>query len=268
MASPSPKTGILYNDPKISSSPIDIVKIHPLVIYSIADSYQRRGDADYAIGILLGEASVVDRQAIVYDVVPCKLDPKTVVDQDLKKALYAEHRSIYPREDIIGYYIFSQRQVDWYDVIQDNSCGIRIWLRPTIPPKIDCYTLYKVIVNDSPKLIAQPIEYVIEASLSEQAALSRLAATSSKGSLQAAINELLDLLKVFEKICLQTTGIHARDSLIGRQIYVALANTQLKEADKLTLEKAQADIRNFLEILQNGDNIALEAEKQLSLPLK
>ena len=266
MASSSPKTGILYNDPKISSPPIDIVKIHPLVIYSIADSYQRRGDTDHAIGVLFGE--VVDRQAIVYDIVPCKPHPETVVDQELKTYLNNEHRSIYPREEILGYYIFSQRQIDWYDVIADNGCGIRIWLRPTIPPKIDCYALHKVRVNDSPKLIAQPIEYIIEASLSEQAALSRLAATSSKGSLQAAINELLDLLKIFEQVCLQTTGIHARDSLIGRQIYVALANTQLKEADRLTLEKAQADIRNFLGILQNGDNIATEAEQQLSLPLK
>lgn len=262
----TPKTGILYSDTKISSSPIDIVKIHPLIIYSIADSYQRRGDSDHAIGVLFGE--VQDRAAIVYDCIPCKADKVNVVDNDLKAALISEHRSIYPHESILGYYIFSQRQIDWFDVIAENSCGIRIWMRPTVPPKIDCYSLHNVKVNDTQKLIARPIEYSIEASLSEQAALSRLAATSSKGSLQAAINELLDLIKVMEKVCLETTARHARDHLIGRQIYVALAKTQLKDADRITLEKAKNDIQTFLDILKNGDNSAAEAEKQLSLPLK
>ncbi|OHT12064.1 Mov34/MPN/PAD-1 family protein [Tritrichomonas foetus] len=266
MTAEIPSTNILFTDPAISSPPISIVMIHPLVVYSIADYYERRGTDEYAIGILLGEH--VDRKAIVYDCYPCKPDPKTVAREDLNKTIFNERKQLYQNEIILGYYTFCKRKIDWPAAIREGCSAVHLWMRPISETslKIDVFSVLKSKVNNQEQLIASPIVYMIEASFEEQAALSRLAATSCSGSLQAAINELLELIRIMERVCLQTTGRHARENEIGRQIYVALAKTQLKAADRITLEKTKADIQTFLDVLHSADGLALMAEKELSKP--
>ena len=262
----STSTGILYTDQAISAPPISLVKIHPLVIYSIADAYERRdNNDDFAIGVLLGTYS--NGRAIITDCYPCKPDPKTVVNRELHNKLYTQLRQLYPAENIIGYFTFSQRQIDWQDIILDGSSAIHIWMRPTVPPKIDVFSVLKAKNGDRVQLIPSPVEYIIEASFEEQAALSRLAATSCSGSLQASINELIDLIEIMESVCNSKANRHPSDDLIGRKIFVALSKTQLHDIDRVTLEKTTSDIQSFLDVLHTADKFVLEGEHQLSLPL-
>lgn len=257
-------TDILFNDPVISSPVISVVRIHPLVIFQMADSYERReSKGDSAIGVIFGD--VVENEAIVLDCYPCLPNEQTVVNKDLMNALYQEHRQLYPNEIVLGYYTFSQRQIDFPDILGVGTTALHIWMRPAIPPKIDVFSITK---TEDSKIISTPVEYMIDASEEEQLGLSRLIDDESRGSLQAAVNELLNLFQTMEKKCRQTTGRHARDKIVGREIHKALSQTTLKESSQLTLKSAKEDIDRFLQYLDEAEGNAIRAEHILSLEFK
>ncbi|KAH0789820.1 Mov34/MPN/PAD-1 family protein [Histomonas meleagridis] len=264
------RNSILFTDTEISKPPISLVKIHPLVIFSIADAFERslsnkqqpllRGEEREAIGVLYGE--VTDNEAIVYDSFPCVPSKTSSIDEALREKMHREHELLFRNEELLGYYTFSQRQIDCPSVIPEGASFIHIWMKPSNPPKIDVFS----IKTSNGIIVSTPIEYVIDASAEEQLGLSRLASSGSRGSLQAAIRELINLLKFMNDIC-QSSDIKMKDKLIGRQIQAALAKISLKDSSKSALNKAIHDIQSFLDVLKNADQNTKEVEHLLSLPI-
>ena len=262
----SNKSTILFTDSEISAPPISLVKIYPLVVFTIADSYERslsskpdtKGEDRNSIGVLYGEYN--DSDAIVYDACACLASEDGVVKEDLRIKTIQEHNYLYPNEKVLGYFTFGKKQVEWPSLIQKDAPSIHLSMKPSNPPKIE---VFSVVKTTDDRLVYTPIEYVIEASPEEQLGLSRLAASSSKGSLQAAINELINLLNLMKNVCEDAK----KDKLIGRQIQSALDKINLKDTSKAALTKAAHDIKTFLDVLQGADKCTREVENYLSLPI-
>jgi hypothetical protein len=260
MSAPSAATsGILYTDPQISAPPITLVKIHPLVIFQMVESYERRVAEDHAMGVILGTHH--DNEAQILDSFPCYPIPP-FIDRDLRDKLWHEHQALYPNEVVLGYYSFSPQRIDWPDLLAEDRVGIHIWMRPVLPPKLDVL----IIKLNQGMVISSPVEYEIEASAPEQLGLSRLADRSSQGSLQAAVHELVGLLKQIRELCQNQKSSYARDKLVGRAIYCALQQTNLSAASRKVLEKGKQDMEAFLLQLKNADATVVKAEEELSLP--
>jgi hypothetical protein len=253
-------TGILYTDPGISSPPITLVKIHPLVIFQMVEAYERRVDPNLAIGLIFG--SYHESEAVVLDCCPCLPHPRDVVDKALETQLYREHCQLYPNEQVLGYFSFSHTRTDWQGVLAEGHHGIHIWMRPAVPPKLDVL----IIKLNQSVVISSPVEYEIDASASEQLGLSRLADHSSQGSLQAAVHELVALLKQMQEVCRSKSTSLARDKLVGRAIYRALQQTNLTATSAAVLEQAKHDIDHFITELERADGVIVRAEEQLSIP--
>jgi hypothetical protein len=152
-------TGIPYTDSKISAPPIHFVKIHPLVIFKMSDSYERSpsSERDF-ISPTLGQHH--DGVAIVHDRYSCLPNPSTVVHTDLNGCSYDRHRQLFPNEQVLGYYAFSQQRVEWSSIFEANLHGIHIWMRPSLPPKCDVFEITKT--NPQGPLFVSPIEYVLK----------------------------------------------------------------------------------------------------------
>lgn len=87
-------------------SPNLVVKIHPVVLLAIADSYERRNDTSHrVIGTLLG---VYEKESV--EVTNCLCIPhnesedEVAVDMEFAKAMYDLHKKVNPSEVIVGWY--------------------------------------------------------------------------------------------------------------------------------------------------------------------
>ena len=295
-------TGILFSDATISAPSISNVRIHPLAIFQMGDSYLRaqacrskRGPSvtgskestwdgigkdakeeekdnsrgSYGVGVLYG--NIVDNTAIVLDSFACVPREGTTVDRELFQKMRTRHREMFPKEEVIGYYTFGQKKVEWNDIIPDGSYGIHIWVTPLSPPKIDVFC----ISRHGKSLMFLPIEYTIEASAEEQMGLSRLADQSvkgihekeSSGSRQAAVRKLSSLLNNVGSFCASSDN-HKKDNLTGRRIYVAIQQAKMSENSHSILKENIAGINNFVQELSYSDEVVSSAESKLSLPLE
>jgi len=82
------------------------VKIHPVVLFAIIDSYERRNDSQHrVIGTLLG---IHEKGAV--EVTNCLCIPhnesedEVAVDMEFAKAMYELHKKVNPSEVIVGWY--------------------------------------------------------------------------------------------------------------------------------------------------------------------
>ncbi|KAI4809555.1 hypothetical protein JOQ06_001452 [Pogonophryne albipinna] len=83
-----------------------VVKIHPVVLASICDSYERRNEgASRCIGTLLG---TVDKHSIevtnCFSVPHNESEDEVAVDMEFAKNMYELHKRVSPTEVIIGWY--------------------------------------------------------------------------------------------------------------------------------------------------------------------
>uniref|UniRef100_A0A8C4EMY2 Eukaryotic translation initiation factor 3 subunit F n=2 Tax=Dicentrarchus labrax TaxID=13489 RepID=A0A8C4EMY2_DICLA len=83
-----------------------VVKIHPVVLASICDSYERRNEgASRVIGTLLG---TVDKHSIevtnCFSVPHNESEDEVAVDMEFAKNMYELHKRVSPTEVIIGWY--------------------------------------------------------------------------------------------------------------------------------------------------------------------
>lgn len=83
-----------------------IVKVHPVVLLAIIDSYERRNDCQHrVIGTLLG---IHEKGAV--EVTNCLCIPhnesedEVAVDMEFAKAMYELHKKVNPSEVIVGWY--------------------------------------------------------------------------------------------------------------------------------------------------------------------
>uniref|UniRef100_A0AAY4AUX1 Eukaryotic translation initiation factor 3 subunit F n=1 Tax=Denticeps clupeoides TaxID=299321 RepID=A0AAY4AUX1_9TELE len=83
-----------------------VVKIHPVVVASIVDSYERRNEgASRVIGTLLG---TIDKHSVevtnCFSVPHNESEDEVAVDMEFAKNMYELHRKVSPSEVIIGWY--------------------------------------------------------------------------------------------------------------------------------------------------------------------
>ncbi|KAJ8268534.1 hypothetical protein COCON_G00137060 [Conger conger] len=83
-----------------------IVKIHPVVLASIADSYERRNEgASRVIGTLLG---TIEKHTVevtnCFSVPHNESEDEVAVDMEFAKNMYELHKKVSPSEVIIGWY--------------------------------------------------------------------------------------------------------------------------------------------------------------------
>ncbi|CAG5896374.1 unnamed protein product [Menidia menidia] len=83
-----------------------VVKIHPVVLASISDSYERRNEgASRVIGTLLG---TIDKHSIevtnCFSVPHNESEDEVAVDMEFAKNMYELHKRVSPTEVIIGWY--------------------------------------------------------------------------------------------------------------------------------------------------------------------
>ncbi|EAY14254.1 Mov34/MPN/PAD-1 family protein [Trichomonas vaginalis G3] len=249
---------IIYNDKSISDPSVNIAQIHPLVIFKIADMYLRRGpEVNYCVGLLLGE--ILNREAIIRDVVPLK--PGQENETDIASLSYQQHHMLYPNEKILGWYSYSEQNIEFPSIIAEGSSGIHVWMRPYVPPKIDVFSVNK---NSELHLVSLPIQYNIEANIPEQLSLSRVADATSHGSLQAAINELRLLLKTTNDR-ISTTNY---DRELCRKVHKAIAQADLNPSSLKTLADSRRHIDDFMGILDKTNERINDVQEILSIQWK
>ncbi|KPP78549.1 eukaryotic translation initiation factor 3 subunit F-like [Scleropages formosus] len=83
-----------------------VVKIHPVVLSSIADSYERRNEgASRVIGTLLG---TIDKHTVevtnCFSVPHNESEDEVAVDMEFAKNMYELHKKVSPSEVIVGWY--------------------------------------------------------------------------------------------------------------------------------------------------------------------
>ncbi|KAL2076923.1 hypothetical protein ACEWY4_027476 [Coilia grayii] len=83
-----------------------VVKIHPVVLASIVDAYERRNEgASRVIGTLLG---TIDKQTVevtnCFSVPHNESEDEVAVDMEFAKNMYELHKKVSPSEVIIGWY--------------------------------------------------------------------------------------------------------------------------------------------------------------------
>ena len=240
---------ILYMDKGIVQTTVTLVKFHPIVIFQIADQYERRSPPktqeakDISVGLLYGEKG---KSVQVFDSVPLLLDSDGKVKADFQLSSENYHKELFPNESLLGWYVFGNAQFEFPSLFdeQDSSEKIHLWIRPTAPPKFDVFTVYKSYT----KLVSTPVPYIIDATNYEHLCLSRLADSEASGSLQAALSELVNLLKSMGKV----SGTERKDLLIGRKIFAALGKTHLTETDKKALQVSLSEVRQFIDDLDQA----------------
>uniref|UniRef100_A0A671LGA1 Eukaryotic translation initiation factor 3, subunit F n=1 Tax=Sinocyclocheilus anshuiensis TaxID=1608454 RepID=A0A671LGA1_9TELE len=84
-----------------------VVKIHPVVLASIVDSYERRNEgASRVIGTLLG---TTDKHSVevtnCFSVPHNESEDEVAVDMEFAKNMYELHKKVSPSEVIIGWYV-------------------------------------------------------------------------------------------------------------------------------------------------------------------
>lgn len=82
------------------------VKVHPVVLFHIADSYERRNDTSHrVIGTLLG---IHEKGAVEVTNSLCvphnESEDEVAVDMEFAKTMYELHRKVNPSEAIVGWY--------------------------------------------------------------------------------------------------------------------------------------------------------------------
>uniref|UniRef100_A0AAY4CZJ1 Eukaryotic translation initiation factor 3 subunit F n=1 Tax=Denticeps clupeoides TaxID=299321 RepID=A0AAY4CZJ1_9TELE len=83
-----------------------VVKIHPVVLASIADSYERRNEgATRVIGTILG---TIDKHSVeitnCFSVPHNESEDEVAVDMEFAKNMYELHKKVSPSEAIVGWY--------------------------------------------------------------------------------------------------------------------------------------------------------------------
>ncbi|CAB1326715.1 unnamed protein product, partial [Coregonus sp. 'balchen'] len=83
-----------------------VVKIHPVVLASIGDSYERRNEgASRVIGTLLG---TIDKHSVevtnCFSVPHNESEDEVAVDMEFAKNMYELHKRVSPSEVIVGWY--------------------------------------------------------------------------------------------------------------------------------------------------------------------
>ena len=248
--------GVLYSDPSISSPAVNVAQIHPLVVFKIADHYQRRGEgAENVVGLLLGELQ--SNEAVIRDVVP--LDYGAERKTELVSASYNAHHVLFPNEKILGWYAFSNNYVEFPSIIAEGAQGIHLWLRPFVPPKIDCFAIFKHPQNG---LISMPIQYVIQTNLQEQLAYAKFDKTAPKSTDQA-IDSLVNLLQGIQDSYKKQKG--SRDISIGRRLDEALSQFDMKAANAESINKIIGNLKPIINEIEKSDAMVSKAEEKLSL---
>lgn len=294
--------GILFSDASISSPTINSVRIHPLVVFQMADSFERaqpkrasedkkggwsdvRADSSdnkdgndssssdnlYSVGVLYG--NIVDHTAVVLDSIACVPRDDTVIDKSIFSRMNSRHREMFPKEEVIGYYTFGTKNIEWSSIVPVDESSVHIWVTPLNPPKIDAFC---VSHSHKDKLIFLPIEYTIDASVEEQMGLSRLAdqtvanedGRDGDGSLQAGVRELRSLIGSVGDFCRSEGDTCMKDNIVGRQIYVAIQQACMSDVSRSVLEENIRAIEKFVSGLSSSDNVVGSAEDQLCLPLE
>lgn len=256
---------IIYNDPTISDPAVNRAKVHPLVIFKVADMFLRRGkDHEYCVGLLVGE--ILNREAIVRDVVP--LRPGAQDEQEIISISWQQHHQLYPNEQLLGWYSFSETNIEFPSIIAEGANGIHLWMRPYVPPKIDVFSVKK---SRDLHLVSLPIQYSIDANVAEQLSLSRIADAQSHGSLQAAINELYQIIEqTIQRIPDDVSGgkenMYNRE--ICRKIHKAIAQAELNAGSIKSLEDSLQYIENFRKILNETNDDITKVEDLLSVQWK
>lgn len=248
--------GVLYSDPAISSPAVNVAQIHPLVIFKIADHYQRRGNGvENCVGLLLGELQ--SNEAVIRDVVP--LDHGAEKKSELVSASYLAHHVLFPNEKILGWYAFSNSYVEFPSIIAEGAQGIHMWLRPFVPPKIDCFAIFKHPQNG---LISMPIPYVIQTNLQEQLAYAKFDENAPKSTNQA-IDSLINLLQGIQASYKKQKG--PRDTTLGRRLDEALSQFDMKAANAESINKIIENLKPIIEEIEKSDAAVSKAEEKLSL---
>ncbi|XP_053213554.1 eukaryotic translation initiation factor 3 subunit F-1-like [Panonychus citri] len=116
------------------------VKIHPVVLLNIVDSYERRSrDQKRVIGTLLGN---VDKSGTIevsnsFVVQHREADGEVAFDIEVAKDLYELHRKVNPNESIVGWFATGGGEVNEYSVLihefytRETSNPVHITVDPT-----------------------------------------------------------------------------------------------------------------------------------------
>ena len=236
----------------------------------------KKGEAgmSHALGVLFGQQS--DATVSVLDCAACLPHTEKVIDPDFMKDVIDRHSAMYPKEDHIGYFSFSEAQIPFEkSCLFHGNCRLYVWVRPSAPAKVNVF----YVSGDKQEVISLPVEYRIEASVEEQMGLSRLKGqkaikqgdgaqehkkgdTMESGSLSAAGRELKEFLKVVH------AAVHgdpqSQSKLFGRNVYVALARANLGSASTKVLVESQNAIDEFLRVLGKSDEEVASAEKAMT----
>lgn len=263
---------LLYTDNSIVSTTIHLAKIHPIVIFKIADQYDRRpedinngnsSDKIPSVGLLYGKYDKSRFELDILDAVPLLLkeeekDNKKILtlDNEFYNQINEDHETHYPLESIVGWYTFGESRFDVPINIQEDSYNLHLWMRPSNPPKIDAFAVIKPAKQN---LVSTPIRYIIDATDYEQVCLSRLDASNASDSLQAAINELIKLLNEISSKILEKKI--QNDILLGRKIYAALAKIRISSTDREALTQSLEELNRFVQQLDETDKAADAATK-------
>uniref|UniRef100_A0A8B9HXU2 Eukaryotic translation initiation factor 3, subunit F n=1 Tax=Astyanax mexicanus TaxID=7994 RepID=A0A8B9HXU2_ASTMX len=140
-----------------------VVKIHPVVLASIADSYERRNEgASRVIGTLLG---TIDKHSVevtnCFSVPHNESEDEVAVDMEFAKNMYELHKKVSPSES--------------GKVIADNSVGRYL---------MD-------LVNKVPKIPAEDFESMLNSNINDLLMVTYLANLTQA---QIALNEKLVVL--------------------------------------------------------------------------
>uniref|UniRef100_A0A671LHN5 Eukaryotic translation initiation factor 3, subunit F n=1 Tax=Sinocyclocheilus anshuiensis TaxID=1608454 RepID=A0A671LHN5_9TELE len=100
-----------------------VVKIHPVVLASIVDSYERRNEgASRVIGTLLG---TTDKHSVevtnCFSVPHNESEDEVAVDMEFAKNMYELHKKVSPSEVIIGWYYFASHYGDTVVLVHPKS---------------------------------------------------------------------------------------------------------------------------------------------------
>uniref|UniRef100_H3AZ60 Deubiquitinating enzyme eIF3f n=1 Tax=Latimeria chalumnae TaxID=7897 RepID=H3AZ60_LATCH len=101
---PAPPVSAASNDEMAVYGPV--VKIHPVVLASIVDSFERRNEgSNRVIGTLLG---MVDKHSVeitnCFSVPHNESEDEVAVDMEFAKNMYDLHKKVSPSEVILGWY--------------------------------------------------------------------------------------------------------------------------------------------------------------------
>eukprot|EP00126_Sphaerothecum_destruens_P015730 Sdes_comp9767_c0_seq2m1287 len=125
---------LLSGDPRIRE-----VKVHPVVLFSVIDSYCRRNEhQDHVYGTLLGQmkGSVVDVQNC-YCVRYTMSDDSIALDQEYHQTMLALHQKAHPNEIVVGWYSTHPEINEFTQLVHENymndvACPVYLNVRTTL----------------------------------------------------------------------------------------------------------------------------------------